>query len=159
MIVVSDTSVISNLIQLELAYILEELFGEIIISKSVLKELSVIPSHLEYINNASWISSKSIQNIELYNDLLKQLDFGEAESIVLSIELKAKLLLIDEKRGRKIASNYGIKISGLIGVLIKAKQEVIITELKPFLDKLIFEIGFRINPKLYSEVLKIVNEE
>jgi len=50
--------------------------------------------------------------------LLKQLDPGEAESKVLSIEMEAEMLLIDEKKGRRIATEYGLKISGLIGVLI-----------------------------------------
>lgn len=68
------------------------------------------------------------------------------------------MLLIDERKGRKIAQDHGILITGLIGVLIEAKSNELIKEVKPLLDKLIFEIGFRINPKLYQEVLKRIKE-
>lgn len=159
MVVVSDTSIISNLIQLERVRLLHELFGEIIIPQSVYNELSVIQSHSEFLDKTKWVNVKTVKKSPLYEELLKKLDSGEAESIVLSIELKADLLLVDEKRGRRIASSYGVKISGLIGVLIKAKEQSLIKSIKPLLDKLIYEVGFRINPKLYSEILEITNEE
>jgi len=137
---------------------LKELFSEIIIPDSVEKELAAIPSQLKLVNSKSWIKTESITNTELFYELLKHLDDGEAESIVLSIEMEAELLLIDEKKGRRIATEYGVKISGLIGVLIKAKEQLLISELKPVLDKLVYEIGFRINPKLYAEILQLVKE-
>ena len=80
------------------------------------------------------------------------MDPGEAEAIVLAIELEADALLIDEKKGRKIAEEHGIIITGLLGILIIAKSENLISEVKPILDKLIFETGFRINPKLYQDI-------
>ena len=108
--------------QLGLVDLLKDLFSEIIIPVSVEKELAAIPSQLKLVNSKSWIRTESITNTELFYELLKHLDAGEAESIVLSIEMEAELLLIDEKKGRRIATEYGVKISGLIGVLIKAKE-------------------------------------
>jgi len=159
MVVISDTSVISNLIQLGLIDLLRDLFNEVIIPPSVKKELAAIPNHLKLLNSKTWIRTESIINTKLLDELLTHLDSGEAESIVLSIEMKASILLIDEKKGRRIATEYGINISGLIGVLIKAKEQLLIDELKPILNKLVYEIGFRIHPKLYTEVLQIVKEE
>lgn len=43
-------------------------------------------------------------------------------------------------------------------LLIDAKSENYIAAIRPVLDKLIYEIGFRVSPKLYQKVLKIVNE-
>lgn len=54
---------------------------------------------------------------------------------------------------------HGVKISGLLGVLISAKQQSLISEIKPLIDLLQNDIGFRLNPKLYIEILKIVDEE
>ncbi len=52
----------------------------------------------------------------------------------------------------------GIVITGLLGVLIEAKELGLIQAIKPFLDRLTGEIGFRISNKLYQEVLELANE-
>ena len=77
---------------------------------------------------------------------------------MLAIELRADALLIDEKKGRKIAQEYGIIITGLLGIFIEAKKEGFINKVKPTLDRLIFEAGFRISPKLYQAILEKVGE-
>ncbi|WP_237738190.1 DUF3368 domain-containing protein [Caldicellulosiruptor sp. F32] len=85
------------------------------------------------------------------------LNIGESESIILFKELGGDLLIMDEKKGRKVASSLDIKLTGTLGILLKAKQEGIIIELKPLLEKLI-ESNIRISHKLYKEILKSANE-
>lgn len=91
-------------------------------------------------------------------ELLKELDLGEAESITLAVEEKAKYLIIDEYKGRAIADAYGVKIVGILGVLIQAKQQGVISSVKPNIKKLI-EIGFRLDKKLIAKVLRSLGEE
>ncbi|MEM6840720.1 MAG: DUF3368 domain-containing protein [Bacteroidota bacterium] len=158
MVIVSDTSIITNLIQVDHLEFLQDIFGEIVIPAQVFEELSKVPGQLEIIENTEWIEVKTIANEKQLEELTVVLDPGEAEAIVLALELKADALLIDEKKGRKIAQKYGIVVTGLLGILISAKEENLIPEIKPILDKLIFEIGFRINPKLYQQILKRVDE-
>ncbi|PIY08386.1 MAG: DUF3368 domain-containing protein [Flexibacter sp. CG_4_10_14_3_um_filter_32_15] len=158
MIIVSDTSVITYLIQIEQLSLLKNLFDKVILSKKVEEELSKVEGQLTLIKSIEWIKIEQISNQELYNEIEQKLDAGEAESIVLAIELNADILLIDEKKGRKIAEKFGLRITGLLGVLIEAKKQNLIPILKPLLDKLIYEIGFRISPKLYQDILKRVGE-
>jgi len=158
MVIVSDTSIITNLIQVNHLPLLNHLFGEIVIPAQVFEELAKVPGQLEIIENTEWIEVKAITNEKQLEELTVVLDLGEAEAIVLALELKADALLIDEKKGRKIAKKYGIVITGLLGILINAKEEKLISKIKPILDKLIFEVGFRINPKLYQQILKRVDE-
>jgi predicted nucleic acid-binding protein len=158
MIVVSDTSVITNLGQIDQLTLLKDLFGNIVIPQKVYDELTKVPKQIDLIERLNWIEVKQILDRAHFDNLLKTLDPGEAEAIVLAIELEADALLIDEKKGRKIAQEHGIIITGLLGILIVAKAENLISEVKPILDKLIFETGFRINPKLYQDILKKVDE-
>lgn len=73
-----------------------------------------------------WILVKEASNGLKVSELEAQLDSGEAESIVLALEVKASYLLMDEKKGRAIAKKEGIKIIGLLGILILARQNGLI---------------------------------
>ena len=158
MLIVSDTSPITNLIQIGQLDILEQVFTQIIIPEKVYEELSVYEKQREEIENRNWILVKPVINQAEVKMLEKQLDLGEAQAIVLAKELNADLLIIDERKGRKAAEEYGLKIIGLLGVLIQAKKKGYLNELKPILDKLIGDIGFRVSKNLYDRILKEVSE-
>lgn len=158
MIVVSDTSVITNLLQLDLLDILHATFGQIIIPEKVAEELSKISGQLEIVHSTDWIEIRALSKRVDYNKLIESLDPGESEAIAMALELHADALLIDEKEGRRVAQGMGIVVTGLLGILLIAKENSVIHEIKPILDKLIFELGFRINPKLYRKVLDKAEE-
>lgn len=69
------------------------------------------------------------------------MDYGEAEGIALALELKADLVLMDERLGRRAAQARGLKVIGVIGVLIAAKYAGAIELLRPQLDVLRNEAG------------------
>lgn len=79
--------------------------------------------------NVSYIKSVSVSNPEAVRILRMAtgLDQGESEAIVLTDELKADILLMDEAKGRKISGQMGITIMGTIGLLISAYEDRIIT--------------------------------
>ena len=91
-------------------------------------------------------------------ELRQDLDPGEAEAIVLAIERKASILLVDERRGRRTATAAGLTVTGLLGVVARAKQAGLIISAKPVLDELIQIARFWIGPELYAEVLAALEE-
>ncbi len=158
MIIVSDTSPITNLLQIGDLDLLHQIFGTIIIPNRVFTELCQIESQKEILTNQFWIVRATLSNPILKDELLKELDEGEAEAIALAVELKADFLLMDEQKGRQIAESYGLKVVGILGVLIQAKQKGLISEIKPHLQRLINEAGFWLNPQLVEKILELVKE-
>jgi len=67
-------------------------------------------------------------------------------------------LLIDERIGRNVAKRYGLNITGLLGVLVAAKQNSLIPTIKPLLNQLISQAKFHIHPDLYHQILQDADE-
>ncbi|MGI8669086.1 MAG: DUF3368 domain-containing protein [Aridibacter sp.] len=154
MIVIADTSPINYLVQIGEVELLEKLYGQIVIPNAVFEELK---SDFAPIVVKKWISNKphwlEIKNVnsELDEDLAT-LDKGEAEAIQIAKELKADLLIIDEKLGRKTAKEYGLKIIGTIGVLALAKEKNLIN-ISEVIQKL-ENTSFYISDKLKNFLLE-----
>jgi len=160
MIVISDTSCIGYLIIIDKLFLLKENFSKIIVPQAVHKEILQLSEEYDLSKylNSEWITSIAITNNRLYNELLKQVDEGESEAIVLSKEINADLLLIDERKGTILARSLGIKTIRLLGVLLLSKTKKIIPLVQPILDELIANATFRIDKILYTNVLKQANE-
>jgi predicted nucleic acid-binding protein len=162
-IIISDTSVITNLAAIEQLHLLPQLYNQVIIPEAVYRELTEIeppvPGTIE-IKNAPWVEIRQVVNRSIVQQLREQarLDIGESEAISLALELKADLLLIDERRGRMEANRLGLRITGLLGLLIEAKQRDLIIAVKPLIDTLITTSAFRVSSALYNQILEIVNE-
>lgn len=160
MIVVSDTSPISNLAAIGQLVILQKLYSEVIVPTAVYQELlnsgSEDPAVLA-IQTLHWIQTRSVTNAALLQPLQATLDTGEAEAIALAIELTADRLLIDERRGRRQAMQAGLKVTGLLGILLAAKQQGAIATVQPILDALIAN-GFWVRSELYAETLLLAEE-
>ena len=157
MIVISDTTAISNLIQIGELDLLKKLYARIIIPAAVFDELMMLESpglKIRSILKKDWIEVHASSSTVLLQEIELSLDKGEAEAIVLAIETGADLLLIDEKSGRKIAEARGVPIIGTIGVLLNAKQLGLISSVQEKMDDL-REVGFWISDKFYDQVLSI----
>ena len=161
MVVVSDTSCLSALLRVRHLHILKSLFGNIIIPQKVADELRRLTDfgvNLSDFNSANWIKTQQPSDLPLLERLLLQLDEGEAHAITLAIELSADWLIIDELKGRKIASTLAINITGLAGVLILAKQEGHLSEVKTLLNQILTETSFRMSSALREHILKAADE-
>jgi len=157
--VVSNTTPVISLLKISQLDILRELYSEIAIPNAVFKEIEAGKNKTYYqdLSRLSWIRIVEIHNKNALKYFL-DLDAGESEAIVLASELDADLLIMDEKPGRFHAKHTGLKVTGTIGVLIKAKKQGLIQALKPSLYELTRK-GVWINDNLISEVLKEVGEQ
>ena len=138
--------------------LLRQLYQKIIIPPSVFSELAFLDNQKSLLEKEDWIELRELNSLSRMPALLERVDRGEAEAIVLALELKADLLLIDEQTGRGVAEEYGLKITGVLGILVKAKREGLIPEVKTCMEKLRDVAGFRIHPKLFEQVLSAIGE-
>lgn len=159
MIVVSNTSPIINLAKINQLDLIRQIYHEINIPDAVYLEIAnyQLPGSYE-VKNSDWIIRQSISNTKLLESLDNQLDKGESEAIVLSVEVKADILLIDEFLGRNIAVNSGLNVTGLLGILLQAKSLKLLANVKPVLDQLVYGTTFRIKKDLYNHILKLAGE-
>lgn len=161
MIVVSDTSPINNLAAINHLHLLNQLYGTVFISEAVYRELtdpSFPVAGATEVQTLDWIQTRAISDRTLVEALNNELDIGEAEAIALAVEMRADQVLIDERRGRLVASRLNLRYTGILGILVEAKNKGLIAEVKPLLDTLINEAGFWVAEPLYNSVLQLVNE-
>ena len=163
MIIISDTSIITNLAAIQYLQLLPQLYDQVTIPEAVYRELTEIdppvPGTLE-VQIAPWLEVRQVFDRSVIERLQIEvkLDLGESEAIALALELNADLLLIDERRGRAEADRLGVRITGLLGILVEAKRKNLIAALKPLMDAMIAMSNFRVSSDLYNQILDVVDE-
>jgi hypothetical protein len=161
LITVSDTSPITNLAAIGQLALLRDSFKRLFIPAAVAAELSACPRDCPgYVDLAAngWIAVSSVRQRSVATALSMDLDVGEAEAIALALELDADIVLIDERRGRRLARRLGMRPLGLLGVLVNAKRDGLVEQIRPLIDALLADAGFWIGHDLYRRVLQEVFE-
>jgi predicted nucleic acid-binding protein len=105
-----------------------------------------------------WLKSHPASDAALVSLLTLELHPGEAEAIALALEIKADYLLIDEREGRTLARQLGLPITGVLGVLLRAKRRRQIEAVKPEIEALRRQARFFIAPALEAAILAEAGE-
>jgi len=162
MSVVSNASPLINLARIGKLDLLRQLYAELFIPEAVWHEVVTegvgLPGADE-VKDAIWIKTQSVTNTPMVSALRQELDAGEAEAVVLTLETQADLLVMDERVGREVARHLGLHCIGLIGVLVEANHKGVLSAVKPQLDELRNIAGFRIRDALYVRVLQDEEED
>ena len=133
MIVVSDTTPLISLLKIQRLELLNELFDEVWIPQTVYEELVTnrkFASEAVEIIETDYIKKVEITDLKSV-ELLRRatgLDAGESEAIILSDEIRADILLMDEVKGRMVAKQMGLTIMGTIGILMTAYDEKLLSD-------------------------------
>lgn len=109
--------------------------------------------------NADWVVRRRVSNRRHVTYLRSQLDPGESEAIALAREVGgATTLIIDERRGRRVAKSLGLQVIGSAGLLVTAKDLGLISTVEPLLIRL-RDSGLRLSYQLSDEILEAANEK
>jgi len=134
--------------------ILKNLYGEIIIPRAVFEEVTI---KSDAIKNLSWIKILEVQDKSNRKIYQAKLHDGEVEVMMLAKEISADLLIIDDNAAKKFAKFLGFTVTVTLGVLLKAKSEKIISEVRQILEKMLAE-KFYISEEIINLVLKTAKE-
>jgi predicted nucleic acid-binding protein len=144
-IIISDTSCLIALQNVGLLNLLKDLYKEILITQEVKDEFGL--------DLPDWIFVVEVKNIDKKSEIEQKLDKGEASSIVLALEIKDSILIIDEIKGRKIAESLKIEIIGTIGILLLADKRGLIKDVLSIILKLVNK-GFRLSDNLIDKLIE-----
>ena len=147
--VITDTSCLIALSKVDALSLLPKLYCRIVVTEEIRDEFGeLLPS---------WIEIMSVTKDKYLQLLESMLDKGEASAIALAMTLADVLLIIDDLKARKEAKRLGFKVTGTLGVLFTAKQEGLISALKPLIDQLL-SFNFRISQHVVNELLTLSGE-
>ena len=148
-IIISDTScfiILTNIGELSL---LQKLYSKITTTIEIATEFGEpLPD---------WVEILSVKGKDTQRLLEMQIDKGESSAIALALEIPDSLLILDDIKARKIASQLGLSITSTLGIIIKAKLEGIIPSVIPILNK-IKQTDFRLSGEVELQVLKAAME-
>ena len=157
-IVISNTSPLIGLSGLNCLHLLRDLYTEVWIPREVKKEFLAIDEtvYQEVLNSTPWIKVVDLTNPQSAT-IYQGIDDGEAEVFALAVEHDARLILLDEKKGRQKAKEIGLTVKGVVGVLLEAKEKGLIDAIKPLLMQL-RDNGIHLSESLINNALQDAGE-
>jgi len=162
--VISDSSVILNLAIVGKLDLLKTFFKKVLIPQAVYEETVINgkgkpgAAEIEQAINEKWLEIVDVGMSALIKLLEKDLDDGEAACIAYAVDNKCDWILLDEQDAREVADIYNLRKTGVIGILLRAKFEGKINNLKRILERLKNEADFRISDELYKQAVKDAGE-
>ena len=154
--IVINTGPLIALMRIQALEIVEQLDLEFLAPEQVRHELEQGTQAGHPLVRTDWLSFHRLE-APLTPMVLSVLDIGEAAVIQLAMERSILRVAIDELKGRRMALAVGLKVNGVLGLLGKAKQQGIITEVKPYLDRAV-QAGIRYHPDLIHRFLTGIGE-
>jgi len=153
LIIIADSSPLISLAIIDMLELLEYYFDEVYVPYAVYKEVSVYDKPFseklkQYLEN----KVLTVENIHMVSILNERIDLGEAEAITLAFEKKADLILLDDSKARKTARRNDLSVIGTLGLLLEAKKEGKIGNLKQFIQ-IFSDNDIRLSEKLIKDIL------
>ena len=163
MLVISDTSIISNLAIIGRLDVLERLHDQVVIPAAVCLELEALSNHEAALAIREAFKRGVLSRIAATQEEQTlaasfNLDAGEAEAIAVAYLRHADVLCIDEAKGREVAMQLHLPIKGLLRLLLDAKHSGVLSQVGPCLDDLRSKARFFMTDRLMERVRSLAGE-
>lgn len=154
-----NTSPFQYLFQLELLDLLPTLYQAVAVPDAVRVELYEGLKRgvsLPDLASLSWVRVRNVTHPGLL-PLAADLGPGESEVLALGVEAPGSLVVLDDRLARRYARALGLRLTGTLGVLLRAKRERLLPELAPVLSRL-DSLRFRLDPNTRHSVLSLAGK-
>jgi predicted nucleic acid-binding protein len=159
--VVSNTGPLIALAKADRLVLLEGLFGQVLIPPAVHRELLAKSGPESARLDEALLGLIEVTQLPPLSPEVKtatlRLDAGEKQVVALAYERKASLVIIDERLGRAAARRLGLEVTGLVGVLVRAKETGLIPAVCPMLEE-IRQRGYWLSDEILDMAAKLAGE-
>lgn len=147
--IVLNTSPIIFLSKIDCLNLLADCFTNVYVSSGVVREL------LEY-QLPPFIQERELskESLAYVHGALGRLHQGELEAIVLTQELKAEYVILDDLLARRKAQRLEIKVMGTLGVLLLLKKRELLSALDVWrkIKELTEQHGLYVSPNILQQI-------
>jgi predicted nucleic acid-binding protein len=147
--VISDTTCLIILQKIDAFEVLRNLYPQTITTPEVFREFGE--------DLPSWITIQPVKDNALVDLFKESVDPGEASAIALAIEITNCLVIVDDRKARNLAKRMHLEFIGTLGLILEAKAQGVIAQVKPYLDK-IQQTNFRVTQDIVDYVLEQAGE-
>lgn len=157
-VVIADAGPLIAFARLHRLDLLPLIFGGVLVTDTVLEECAGRPDFPESALIREAVDSKLLELCAAPDifAFAREVDAGEASAIAMAIERRCGVLM-DDKAGRRMATNIGIPVIGTVGVLVLAKRKGFLPLLKPLLEELAAS-GYFLGEGIIAAALVAVGE-
>lgn len=148
-LLIPDTSCLIFLEKIREIEVLQKLYDRTVVTREVADE------HISPLKQ--WIEIETAQEKRYQKVLEQSVDKGEASIMVLALEIDDCVVSIDDLRARKVAQKLGLRLTGTLGIIYKAKKAGYIASMRETIEKL-KRVDFRISEKVEQELLRVSGE-
>lgn len=157
--VIADTSPLQYLFQLGLLHLLPDFYDEVLVPAAVVQEVHSGLARgvaLPDLDSLPWLRICEARNAAVL-PLVVSLGAGEREVLALAVERVDSLVILDDALARRFAARLRLRLTGTLGLLLKAKKTGRIESVRRYLDRL-EELRFRIDGATRRSVLTLADE-
>ena len=166
--VVADASVLIHLSRIGRFHLIKNVFDQVSISSSVFAEVVEKGWGLagsietERAVHEGWIKILDVIDKWKARELAvaHRIHMANAETIQLTREVKASVLLADEEEVRELAAAFGLEVTGCLGLLAEAVKQELISAEEAKRDAIrLVEEGYRVSEEVLKEFYTLLGLE
>lgn len=158
-LIVSNTTPIINLAEIERLDVLEGLFGKVVVPPAVVDELVAKRELFPKAGHAADLFEiVQPQDRLLVRGFASVAHAGEAECLALAMENPGSLLILDDLQARALATANSLPFTGTLGLLVEAKAKGLVHAVAPLIEKLRVSARFWISSELETRILNEIGE-